>query len=48
MLTVASDFLKQLQNTGKQLLLYWLFYQIQIIYLQVMNNYVINKSIQMY
>ena len=48
LLTVASDFLKQLQNTGEQLLLYWLFYEIQIIYLQVMNNYVINKSIQMY
>ena len=24
--TAAPDFLKQLQNTGEQLLLYWLFY----------------------
>ena len=26
LLTAASDFLKQLQNSGEQLLLYWLFF----------------------
>ena len=26
-LTAASDFLKQLQNSGEQLLLYWLFFK---------------------
>ena len=31
LLTAASDFLKQVQNSGDQLLLYW-FFQIQIIY----------------
>ena len=35
LLTAASDFLKQLQNSGEQLLLYllfYLFYQVEIIY----------------
>ena len=32
LLTAASDFLTQLQNTGEQPLLYWLFYEVQIIY----------------
>ena len=27
LLTAASDFLKQLQNSGEQLLLYWLFFK---------------------
>ena len=26
LLRAASDFLKQVKNTGEQLLLYWLFY----------------------
>ena len=26
LLTVASDFVKQLQDSGEQLLLYWLFF----------------------
>ena len=34
LLTAASDFLKQLQKSGKQLRLYWLFFQLQIIYEQ--------------
>ena len=40
----ASDFLKQLQNSGEQLLLYWLFFQLQII----MNNKVIKSSTEIY
>ena len=28
LLIAASDFLKQLQNTGELLLLYWLFYYV--------------------
>ena len=27
LLTAASDFLKQLQNSGKQLVLYWHFFK---------------------
>ena len=38
LLTVAPDFLKLLQNSGEQLLLYWLFNYVQIIYKQVMSN----------
>ena len=38
LLTAASNFSKQLQNTGEQLLLYWIVYVIQIIYQQVIND----------
>ena len=38
LLTVAPDFLKLLQNSGEQLLLYWLFNYVQIIYKQAMSN----------
>ena len=29
LLTATSDFLKQLQNSGEQLLLYWLFFKVR-------------------